>query len=330
MSRNENELRVGLVGLGTVGSAFLEILRARTDEIRHRTGTSLKVVSIAVARPHIPRPLAADVPVHGSGAAIALDPDIHLVVEASGAPEADQWIESALSRGGVVITANKQALVKSPALLQSLAEHHPSLHCEAAVAGALPIVRTLRDSLSCDRVRLLRGILNGTTNYLLSSLERSESFEEVLRKAQLAGWAEADPKADLSGADAAAKLAILATVAWREPVPISCIDVQGIDSTVRQRVQDARKEGRRVRLVAKAWRNGHIAASVSPEALLEHDPLASAKGVENIVQLETELAGMLSWHGLGAGGIPTASALLSDVLAAVQTANRPARRNADA
>jgi len=325
-----NELRVGLIGLGTVGSAFLEVLRSRTDAIRHRTGIGLNVVSIAVARPHIPRPLAGDVPVHGSGAAIALDPDIPLVVEASGAQEASQWIASVLSRGGVVITANKQALVKNPLLLQALADHHPNLHCEAAVAGALPIIRTLRDSLSCDRVQLLRGILNGTTNFLLSSLERTGSFDEVLRQAQLAGYAEADPTADLSGADAAAKLAILTTIAWREPVPISCIEVQGIDSTVTQQVKEACAAGRRVRLVAKAWRNGHIAASVRLEALPQHDPLASATGVENIVQLETELAGKLSWRGLGAGGVPTASALLSDVLAAVQTFTRPVRRNAHA
>lgn len=325
-----NELRVGLIGLGTVGSAFLKILRTRTDAIRDRTGTILKVASIAVARPHIPRPLAADVPVHGSGATIALDPDIPLVVEASGAPEAGQWIASVLSRGGVAITANKQALAKSPLLLRTLAQHHPNLHCEAAVASALPILRTLRDSLSCDRVHQLRGILNGTTNFVLSNLEHTESFEEVVRKAQLAGFAEADPSADLSGADAAAKLAILTTIAWREPVPISCIRVQGIDSGVKQQVQKAKQEGRRVRLVAKAWRNGHIAASVRPEALPEQDPLATATGVENIVQLETELAGILSWRGLGAGGIPTASALLSDVLAAVRTFKRPARRSDDA
>ena len=323
-----SELKVGLIGLGTVGTAFLEVLRARAKSIRDRTGVALDVVSIAVARPHIRRPVAATIPVHGSAAEIASNTDIPIVVEASGAKEADEWIAAVLARGGVAITANKQALVKSPLLLQCLADHYPDLHCEAAVAGALPIVRTLRESLSGDRVHLLRGILNGTTNFVLSNIERTGSFEAVLREAQAAGYAEADPTADLSGADAAAKLSILTTIAWREPVPVSCIEVEGIDASVVDEVQRAKGEGRRVRLVAKAWRNGHIAASVKPEALLDRDPLARAQGVENVIQLQTELAGNLSWQGVGAGGVPTASALLADLLSAVHSINRPFRRSA--
>ena len=323
-----SELRIGLIGLGTVGTAFLEVLRARAQSIRTRTGVALDVVSIAVARPHIPRPAAAGIPVHGSAAEIASSSDIPIVVEASGAKEADGWIAAVLARGGIAITANKQALVKSPLLLQCLADHHPDLHCEAAVAGALPIVRSLRESLSGDRVQLLRGILNGTTNFVLSNLEHTSSFEAVLREAQAAGYAEADPTADLSGADAAAKLSILTTIAWREPVPVSCIEVEGIDARVVDDVQRAKGEGRRIRLVAKAWRNGHIDASVKPEALLDHDPLARAQGVENVIQLQTELAGNLSWQGPGAGGVPTASALLADLLSAVHSINRPSRRSA--
>jgi len=308
------ELSVGLIGCGTVGGTFLKVLRERKTAIEEHLGAGLRVVQIAVARPHLPRPLAGDIPVHGDAARIAADERIPILVEASNAPEAADWIAVALARGAVVITANKQALASRRDLLGRLARGDPRLYCEASVAAAVPIVRTLRDSLRCDEVRDLRGVLNGTTNFMLSHIEDNGSFDEALLLAQRAGYAELDPVADLSGADAAAKLAILSTIAWRVPVCASEIATEGIDSSVVAEAQRARRQGRRLRFVAQAHRNGALHASVRPALLPEGDLLARAQGVENVIQIEAALAGTLSWRGPGAGGLATASSLLGDVV----------------
>jgi homoserine dehydrogenase len=325
----ENELfavvRVGLIGCGTVGTAFVEALRARRLAIAERYGVWLDLVDVAVAHPERARPALDGIRVHGDGGALAADRRLDLVIEASTAREAGTWMRAALDHGAAVVSANKAAIASDPVLLGELVASESRLWCEAAVGGAVPIVRGLRESLAGIAVQSIRGVLNGTTTYVLSRMEQHGSFEEAVRAAQLAGYAEADPSADLSGADAASKLAILATLAWGVPVTVDEMVTRGIDATTLGEMAgaagDVRRTGVRVRLVASATRSeatGAVRAFVAPTVLPAGDALHAAVGAENVIEIETELAGRLSWRGAGAGGNATASALLADAVAAAR------------
>ena len=312
------ELHIGLIGCGIVGSAYASSFEDRRASLEQIIGRQLRISRIAVLRPHLRNPNDAPAPFTDDAAAIAADPRIDIVVEASGAPNANQWIRTALERGASVVTANKQALARDATLLTTLAARSPRLHCEGAVAAAVPIVRALRESLAGKEIHALRGVLNGTTTYVLARLEDRRPFADAVTDAQREGFAERDPSDDLSGADAAAKLAILCSIAWREPITLDRVAVRGIDPTVIESVDAARLYGGRVRLVATAERNGRVHASVEPRVLDGTDPLASGTGVHNVVEVRTALAGTLTWHGAGAGGRSTASALLADTIAAAR------------
>jgi len=316
------ELRIGLIGCGTVGSAFAASFADRKSSLEQLTGKRLRLARVAVLRPHLRDPHLAPAPLTGDAAALAADPTIDIVVEASGAPNAAEWLRAALDRGAAVVTANKQALARDTSLLAALAARESRLHCEGAVAAAVPIVRALRESLAGEEIHALRGVLNGTTTYVLGRLEQQRPFADAVSDAQREGFAERDPSDDLSGADAAAKLAILCSIAWREPVTLDRVSVRGIDATVSDTIDAAREHGGRVRLVASAQRNGRLHASVEPQVLDGADPLASGTGAHNVVEVRTALAGTLTWHGAGAGGRSTASALLADTLAAARTLGR--------
>ena len=312
------ELRLGLIGCGTVGSAFASSFVERRSSLEQMAGSRLRLARIAVLRPHLRDPRLAPAPLTDDAAAIAADRAIDIVVEASGAPNAAQWIRTALDRGATVVTANKQALARDRDLLAVLAARHSRLHCEGAVAAAVPIVRALRESLAGEEIHALRGVLNGTTTYVLGRLEQQRPFGDAVADAQREGYAERDPSDDLSGADAAAKLAILCSIAWREPITRDQVIIRGIDASVIDTIDAAREYGGRVRLVARAERNGRVHASVEPLVLDADDPLATGTGVHNVVEVRTALAGTLTWHGAGAGGRSTASALLADTLAAAR------------
>jgi homoserine dehydrogenase len=183
----------------------------------------------------------------------------------------------------------------------------------------VPIVRALRDSLEGEDVRAIRGVLNGTTTHLLSAIEQGHSFVGALADARKQGICEADARSDLSGADAASKLAILCTLAWSEPFAVEQISVDGVGLGIEEHVRRALARHSRVRLVASATRrDGRVSASVRPVTLAHDDPLAAATGVANVVEVESALAGTLRWTGPGAGGPATASALLADTLAAAR------------
>ena len=312
------ELRLGLIGCGTVGSAFASSFSERRPSLEAITGSRLRLARIAVARPHRRDPAVTPAPLTDDAASIATDPRIDIVVEASGAPNAADWIHAALARGAAVVTANKQALARDPRLLGALARRSSRLHCEGAVAAAVPIVRALRESLAGEEIHGLRGVLNGTTTFVLERLEQQRPFNDAVADAQREGFAERDPSDDLSGSDAAAKLAILCSIAWREAVTIDHVHVRGIDASVTDTVDAAREHGGRVRLVASARRNGRVHAVVEPVVLDDGDPLATGTGVHNVVEVRTALAGTLTWHGAGAGGRSTASALLADTIAAAR------------
>jgi homoserine dehydrogenase len=312
------ELRLGLIGCGTVGSAFATSFLERRASLEHLTSARLRLARIAVLRPHLRDARLALGPFTDDAAAIAADPAIDIVIEASGAPNASQWIHAALDRGAAVVTANKQALARDRSLLALLADPDSRLHCEGAVAAAVPIVRALRESLAGEEIHGLRGVLNGTTTFVIGRLEQQRRFADAVSDAQREGFAERDPVDDLSGADAAAKLAILCSIAWREPVTLDRVRVRGIDASLADTVHTARLHGGRVRLVATAERNGRVHASVEPVVLDAGDALATGTGVHNVVEVRTALAGTLTWHGAGAGGRSTASALLADTIAAAR------------
>lgn len=313
------ELRIGLIGCGTVGGAYCAALSERRAWIERAHGIRLALARVAVAHPERARDHLDGARIDDDAASLAEDASIDILVEASGAPLAGAWIATALARGAVVVTANKQALARDTALLRALAAPEPRLWCEGAVAAAIPIIRALRESLAGDEVRAVRGVLNGTTTFVLSRLERGGSFHDAVREAQRAGYAEADPTSDLSGADAAAKLAILCSIAWREPVTVDQVRVRGIGEHIVDEVRGGASYGARVRLVATAARNGGVHASVAPELLEPGDPLGAVDGVHNVVVLDTALAGTLTWHGAGAGGRSTASAVLADTIAAARS-----------
>jgi len=312
------ELRIGLIGCGTVGSAFAASFAERRASLEQITGKRLRIARVAVLRPHLRDPHLAPAPLTGDAAALAADPSIDILVEASGAPNAAEWIRSALGRSAAVVTANKQALARDTTLLEHLAARDPRLYCEGAVAAAVPIVRALRESLAGEEIHALRGVLNGTTTYVLGRLEQQRPFADAVSDAQREGFAERDPSDDLSGADAAAKLAILCSIAWRETVTLDRVHVRGIDARVVETIDAAREYGGRVRLVASAQRNGRLHAAVEPVVLDGADPLATGTGAHNVVEVRTALAGTLTWHGAGAGGRSTASALLADTIAAAR------------
>jgi homoserine dehydrogenase len=312
-------VRLGLIGCGTVGSAFAEQLIAREPLLARRLGARIHLARVAVRDTQKWRPVPRNT-ITDDAAGIASDPDIDVVIEASGAPQAADWLRTALARGATVVTANKQAVARTPALLERLVRRDQRLWCEGAVAAGVPVVRALRESLAGEEVNAIRGVLNGTSTFLLTRLEAGATFEAALADARALGYTEADSSADIDGTDAAAKLAILCTVAWRTPVLASHVTVTGLSSIL----SVAREGG--WRLVASATRDGdRFRATVAPERLVAGDALASAHGVVNVVEVKASLAGALTWSGAGAGGGATASALVGDTLSAARQALRRLR-----
>lgn len=312
-------LRIGVIGFGTVGRSFIDVLAHRRLALEQAAHVRLEIAEIAVREPRSHDCTIAGARVHNDAALLASNPDIDLVVEVSGAASAGVWILTALDRGAAVVTANKRALATNTALLNALAERRAGLYCEASVAAAVPIVRALRDSLEGEEIRGIRGVLNGTTTHILSSIERGHSFVGALADARRQGICEGDAQLDLSGADAAHKVAILCTLAWNTPLSADQVAVEGIGLPIEESVRHAISRNCRVRLVAVATRrDGAVAAAVRPTTLAEDDPLATATGVANVVEVDTALAGTLRWTGPGAGGPATASALLADTLSAAR------------
>ena len=308
-------LRLGLIGFGTVGQAFARALASTGDHLATRAGARVRLTRVAVRHPDRVRTLLGDVRVGADPAAVASDPAIDIVVEASGANAAGQWLTTSLARGAATISANKQAVASTPTLLQALADRDPLFHCEGAVAAAIPIVRALREGLDGEDILDIRGILNGTSTFVLSEVERGAEFATALARAESLGFAEKGSTADIDGSDAAAKLAILATTAWRTPLTRERVRVRGFDERVVGQARQAFATGHRLRLVAEAWQANGPRLVVEPRVLDADDPLASVTGVTNAVELTAVLAGQLRWFGPGAGGDRTASALLADVLA---------------
>jgi homoserine dehydrogenase len=317
-------LKVALLGCGTVGSAVLRLISEQADDLTARVGRPVEVAGIAVRRPdHHP-----DVPAHlltTDAQALVTREDVDLVVEVIGGIEpARTLILAAFEAGKSVVSANKALLADDgPNLHATAAKAGVDLYYEAAVAGAIPLLRPLRESLAGDQLRRVVGIVNGTTNYILSRMaETGAGFAEALAEATELGYAEADPTADVDGFDAAAKAAILASLAFHTPVSAADVYREGISAVTATDVARAAEIGCTVKLLAICERvaNGNgdgdsVAVRVHPAMIPTTHPLASVGGAFNAVFVEAEAAGQLMFYGQGAGGEPTASAVLGDLVA---------------
>ncbi|MER3455338.1 MAG: homoserine dehydrogenase [candidate division GAL15 bacterium] len=322
-------MRVGLLGLGTVGSAVVRGLQHTSAELQHRAGMPIVLRRVAVAHLDKPRPVTLDRDLLTDDAwAVVRDPEVDVVVELIGGLEpARSYVHEALRLGKSVVTANKQLMAgRGRELLQAAEASEVDLLFEASVAGGIPIIRTLKESLAGDRVREIAAILNGTTNYILTRMEEEGlSFAEALSEAQRLGFAESDPTEDIEGHDAAAKLAILASVAFNSRVVRSDVSCEGIAQLTQREVTYARQLGFTLKLVAHARDLGEeVEVAVYPALLPSSHPLASVRREFNAVWMRAESSGELLLYGRGAGGQPTASAVLSDLVAVAR--NR--RRNA--
>jgi homoserine dehydrogenase len=317
-------LKVALLGCGTVGSAVLRLLDEQSGDLAARIGRPVEVAGIAVRRPAHHPDVPADLLTTDAEALVTRE-DVDLVVEVIGGIEpARTLILAAFEAGKSVVTANKALLADDgPALHAAAAKAGVDLYYEAAVAGAIPLLRPLRESLAGDQLRRVVGIVNGTTNYILSRMsETGAGFTEALAEATDLGYAEADPTADVDGFDAAAKAAILASLAFHTPVSAADVYREGISSVSATDVARAAEIGCTVKLLAICERvpNGNgdgdtVAVRVHPAMIPTSHPLASVGGAFNAVFVEAEAAGQLMFYGQGAGGEPTASAVLGDLVA---------------
>jgi homoserine dehydrogenase len=318
-------LRVALLGCGTVGTEVARLITEQASDLRARVGRPLELVGIAVRRPNRNRPgIDPDLLTTDAMSLVARD-DVDLVIEVIGGIEpARSLILTALEHGASVVTANKVLLAEDGAALFAAAEQaHADLYFEAAVAGAIPIIRPLRESLVGDEITSVIGIVNGTTNFILDRMDSDGAgFDEVLAEAQELGYAEADPTADVEGFDAAAKAAILASLAFHSRVRAADVYREGITEVTTADVASAREIGCVVKLLAicqlsPAGPGGEertVSVRVHPAMIPRSHPLASVGGAYNAIFVESQSAGRLMFYGPGAGGSPTASAVLGDLV----------------
>jgi homoserine dehydrogenase len=314
---------VALLGCGAVGSAVYRLLTEQSADLAARAGAALEVVGVAVrdtSRPRLvpvpPELLTTD------AAALVTRPDVDIVIELIGGIEpARSLLLTALNSGKSVVSGNKALLSTDRALLHDAARRGGAdLYYEAAVAGAIPLLRPLRESLAGDEVRRVLGIVNGTTNYILDRMDTSGAdFGAALAEAQALGYAEEDPTADVAGYDAAAKAAILASIAFHTEVTADDVYRDGITRVTPADIASARALGCVVKLLAicERYENG-VSARVHPAMIPREHPLAAVHGAYNAVFVEATSAGRLMFYGAGAGGQPTASAVLGDIVTVVR------------
>ena len=310
------EIRIGMVGCGTVGGGVLELLARQEAAMAERYGVRFRVTHLAVRDPHKARtPLAAGIPVTTRALDLVADANVDVIVEVAGGLALEPVVRAALAAGKPVVTANKALLARRLAELGMLAQRTETpLLCEAAAAAALPIIRHL--SHRADEVDSLMAILNGTCNYIITRLEQDElTLDRAIAEAQALGFAEADPSADIEGHDAAAKLSILAYRAFGVWVPPDQLSVRGIGELWPADCDLAESMGFRIRLIAHAARRGdELSGAVEPLLLPDWHLLASVEEEYNAVYMKNAASGDLSLFGKGAGALPTATAILGDLI----------------
>lgn len=324
MNTTQEPLKVAVLGAGTVGSQVIRLLSEQGSDYASRIGGPLEISAVVVRDVAAPRDTEIDPALLTTDAESAIA-EADVVIELIGGIEpARTFVLDALRQGKSVVTGNKALLAThGPELYEAAAQANADLYYEAAVAGAIPVVYGLRESLAGDKISQVLGIVNGTTNFILDAMTSSgATYEQALAEAQRLGFAEADPSADVDGLDAAAKGAILASLAFHTRVSIDDVAVEGITGISAEDIAQASKSGQTVKLLAVAERvplaDGAegISVRVHPALVPADHPLSAVSGAFNAVVVEGEAAGRLMFYGQGAGGAPTASAVLSDLVAA--------------
>jgi homoserine dehydrogenase len=311
-------INVGLLGLGTVGGGTLTVLRRNAEEITRRAGREIRVVRAAVRNLEKARALAGDLPLSTNPFDVVDDPDIDIVVELIGGLEpARELVMQAIANGKHVVTANKHLVAKHGNEIFAAAQARGVMVAfEAAVAGGIPIIKALREGLTANRIEWLAGIINGTSNFILTEMrDKGAAFEDVLKEAQRLGYAEADPTFDIEGIDAAHKLTILSAIAFGIPMQFDRAYTEGISKLTREDVQYAEELGYRIKLLGIARRaETGIELRVHPTLIPERRLIANVDGAMNAVLVKGDAVGPTLYYGAGAGAEPTASAVVADLV----------------
>ncbi|WP_178021215.1 homoserine dehydrogenase [uncultured Paenibacillus sp.] len=316
-------VKVGLLGLGTVGTGVVRILEGHQEDLSSQVGSPIVIEKIAVKTLEKTRSIDVDPrKLTEDPWAVIRDPEIDVIVEVmGGVDQTKAYILEALERGKHIVTANKDlmALYGSEILAKAM-EHQCDVFYEASVAGGIPIIRTLIEGFSSDRIMKIMGIVNGTTNYILSKMsQEGASYEDVLKEAQQLGYAESDPTSDVEGLDAARKMAILGTLGFRTNVELGDVHVRGISSVSREDILYAKRLGYEMKLLGIAERqDDEFSITVQPTMVKKTHPIAAVNGVYNAVYVYGEAVGETMFYGAGAGEMPTATSVVADLVAVVK------------
>lgn len=318
-----NNISIGLLGLGTVGSGVIQLIENYQEDLVHQIGCSVGVRSVLVRSLEKARHITTDSTYLTTNPEDVLhDPEIDVIIEVMGGIEdAHQYILQAFTAKKHVVTANKDLIaLHGPELQKAASEQGCDLFYEASVAGGIPIIRGLADGLVSDRIQKVMGIVNGTTNYILTKMDdEGVSYENALKEAQKLGFAESDPTADVEGLDAARKMAILARLAFSTTVELDDVEVSGISNLALTDLEYGKKLGFTMKLIGIAnFENSRIEVSVQPAFLANEHPLANVKNEYNAVYVNGEAVGETMFYGPGAGSLPTATAVMSDVVEVIK------------
>ena len=318
-----NTICIGFLGMGTVGTGVLQVLNANSNLIEKTSGIALETKAILVRNPNKQRDPAVPTDILTTNPDKVLsNPDIQIVVELMGGTKpARDYIIQALKSGKTVVTANKEVMADyGKEIFQAASEGNTRVFFEAAVAGAIPIIRPLKYCLAANKIDRITGILNGTSNYILTAMSMgNKSFDQSLKEAQQAGYAEADPTDDIEGLDTARKLAILSSIAFEQRVTSKNIHTQGITGIDIQDIIYGKELGWVIKLLGTGVRiTDKLELCVSPVFIPVGHPFASVSGANNCILVQGNAAGTLFFCGQGAGGLPTASSVLSDILDAAR------------
>jgi len=325
-------VNVGLLGLGTVGGGVWKVLQSNGSEIARRAGSRIEIKAVAVRDADRARRLVGDrAHITQDGWSIVRDPAIDIVVELIGGDTvARDWVMEAIAQGKHVVTANKALLAKHGNEIFAAAHAHGVMVTfEAAVAGGIPMIKAMREGLTANRIQWLAGIINGTTNFILSEMRaRALPFDAALADAQKLGYAEADPTFDIEGVDAAHKLTLLASIAFGIPVQFDKVHIEGISHLAQEDIAHAAQLGYRIKLLGITRRRAQgIELRVHPTLVPEHCLLANVEGAMNAILVNGDVVGPTLYYGQGAGELPTASAVVADLVDVTRlAAAHPAQR----
>ena len=332
---NKSKLNVAIIGLGTVGSGVIKLLKRQKSNIKNRTGIELELVAISAKNKRKKR--SVDISPYrwiASPISIAKDPDVDVIVELIGDMDntARKVIKEAINNGKHVVTANKSLLAKEGSIFEELARKKSVfLRYEAAVAGGIPIIKVLQDSLIVNKISKLYGVINGTCNFILTKMEaEGREYTDVFSEAKQLGYVESDPRLDIGGIDSAHKLALLSCLAFGTSLDFKGVKTEGIDHISIEDIEEAHLIGYKIKLLATAeYQKKLLRQEVSPKLIRKESPIAQVNGSTNIIAIEGEEIGTTIFSGPGAGMGPTASSVVSDLVAIASRKSKSTFLNGD-